>query len=1680
MKRVSSKGLASKTTAWILSAALVFSACPMSAQAEENAEGSTSPQTEDQKTETDETVENAESGEDAEEVSDKQEEDKSSENEISSEDETEEISVEDVSEENISEDNEEVTEQESEEDESTEIVSETQTEEETVFEEEVSLFAMAGNVTKTCPTIGTDGKVTFHYYPEGNEEVTEAYVKGSWSGDWSEYFYMTPDENGVWSVTADLSLDDSYQYGIVVNDDWKGDPTNPCNGGNSEILRNPHYNSDGSVSIFYYPQDDENVELLYKTADDSEYKSITMTQDANHSALLSATVSDLGDYTYTFKVNGSTTADLNCKEAAFAITKLPEDDASVESPVVNGNKVTFNYFDPTAKSVTLAGEMNSWDQSAEPLTYNEMTGFWSVEKELTPGKYEYKFVVNGGDWVVDPRNDAESNGNSVFFLSGLKGENIDAEAGSDVVLPETLKLYDENGVATDVKPEYSIEDTYKDTLSIKDGKIAVPSDFTAEQFKVIAAYNNETADICINVKSNLYTYTIYYLDNMHKDVSSSSLWIWTDNVNGTQYFFDGTEELEDGNTWLKAEVKVPFENLYIIPRAHDDWSWQDADKNFNNSEKDKNVTLYLLKGDTTAYTSIPEAVEKESRYVIIEYNRPANDYEGWNIYSWNTGYGSEVTVDFKEIAGKMVAMVPVVDTKESISFCMRRSESDNQWAEKDGGDHTVAIPLDQTVVKAGFEQGVGVTGNLPYNIGYETDATKGEITFYYRDDALYQKYEEASLEGKIKLVHDGNEYEMAYDAANERYFYTAKLDAGEHYYGYDIEGNIVTDKFNDETTEVDGKTYSLYKYVTFDAELTANVTPESIDYNDNAVLKLVISNNTVEKDNTEETVEVTGTEETTETDETKELNKIEVVEAYADLSELGQSSKFAIDPALMEATIAVNENIGTGDKNIPVTVKDKYGNLYETTATVTVVPRDNSNDFDWDEAVIYFAVTDRFFDGNSSNNNAYGTGTYDPSMGSMYHGGDFAGLEAKLDYLQDLGVNTIWITPVVENIETVSECDGYEGQKTSGYHGYWASDFTTLNKHLGTEEEFSALINAMHARGMKLMVDVVLNHAGYGVEDAYNNTFIPGKNMLRDNTTTVKGDDKKDALAGLPDFVTEDREVSDMLIAWQTSWVSKYDIDYFRVDTVKHVDDTTWKAFKNALTYVDPDFKMIGEYAGSGYATNAGQLGTGQMDSILDFDFNDQALSFVNGNLGNVESFMEGRNAGINNTATVGSFLSSHDEDGLMYRMMNENGKFDKDKAYALMKVAATLQITAKGQPVIYYGEELGQTGANNWPYQDNRYDMDWASANSDNDMLTHYTKLLGIRNQYTDVFAKGGRNTVKLDESNGVLVVSRNYGGQALYVGFNVNETEAKQVEVSLNAGTTYTDLYSGDTYTADNDGKVTITIPAATDGGTVILKAGNVIVEDPVVPEVPEIPEEPETPEVPEVPETPEVVEVPEASQEDANTGSSSSNGSGNSGEDNTPSTPKKVVVQPTYTKMDGTICYGWSNVIKEAVKDAEVNRVPLAANVEDAVKAQAVVADIVLAENTVKTIPASDVKTMVASGADFRFHYGKNIAVVFTHDTLAKVAGDLDLNILVSDDKDFGQGFKSIVLDPRKKAIYGAKIAVGFDLGKENAGKVAYIFQRNLKNNKVELLTTSMIGTDGTIALPDVDYTDIIVLY
>lgn len=575
----------------------------------------------------------------------------------------------------------------------------------------------------------------------------------------------------------------------------------------------------------------------------------------------------------------------------------------------------------------------------------------------------------------------------------------------------------------------------------------------------------------------------------------------------------------------------------------------------------------------------------------------------------------------------------------------------------------------------------------------------------------------------------------------------------------------------------------------------AALSLESMDYTQNSVLSLIFNGN---KD-----------------------SKVLIKSASVDASALGINSNLTIDPQLCEVTLSVRDNIAAGTYTLPITVVSVSGAEMTAEASVTVKEKTGSeSDFDWDEAVIYFMVTDRFFDGNNSNNAANGAETSGDNPG-LYHGGDFKGVTDKLDYLKELGVNTIWITPIVENVKgvTVSGTGSSDVPFYAGYHGYWASDFTKLNPALGTDEEFETLIKTAHEKGMKIMVDVVVNHAGYGMEET--GTF---SGMLRDKDDVDEKDHELGGYqAGLPDFLTEIPEVRNQIIEWQVNWAKK-GVDFFRVDTVQHVDDTTWRAFKNELTKANPKFKMIGEYFGAGYnSANGGRLGSGQMDSLLDFNFNEWATEFVEGGISSVESKLAGRNKALNNTYLTGQFLSSHDEDGFKQNLLNK--EWSAEDAAAASYAAATLQITAKGQPVIYYGEEIGLTGANNYPYQSNRYDFNWQELETqkanDSSIYNHYKKMLAIRSEYADVFAKGTRQFISGTNQDRYDVFSRSYNGTTLYVGINIDTNTEKAVNFAVNNSgiTGYKDLYSNQEYQVAEDGTVSVTIPAAKNGGTVVL---------------------------------------------------------------------------------------------------------------------------------------------------------------------------------------------------------------------------------------------------------------------
>lgn len=895
-----------------------------------------------------------------------------------------------------------------------------------------------------------------------------------------------------------------------------------------------------------------------------------------------------------------------------------------------------------------------------------------------------------------------------------------------------------------------------------------------------------------------HTFTMYYYNedlSTDTDMGKVDMWMWNAGLNGS-YVFDETEyDAANNVTWFKKTITVAGSNVgktvglkarYDITQGWDGGS-DTADRSFTISG-DENEVLYYVDGSDPVHEK-PTIVPTEKRYLVLDYENPGLKEKGITpqFYTWSSGYASVLT-DFTYVGGdKWTVTIPAKPSCTKVDFCIALDSTGDPWI-KDGGDHSVTFPSDQKVIYASMKAGSEPEIAMPYNTGYEVDAENQQVSYYYRDDAAF-------VDGTLKDMTvsvdvDGTEYPMTYNDTTKRFEYVKSgLTDGKTHYRYKANGTYVVDAFNSNSEEYKKADYSYFEYYKLNATVTAEVMNKSFNYNENDVVKFKV--------------------EQADTD----TQKLEVASASIDVSSLGGSSAMPIEPELQAVTISATTDTTLGIKTLPITVTDQYGNKFSTTVDVEITDRvkENKNDFDWDESVVYFMVTDRFFDGNESNNTASGADTYGDNPG-LYHGGDFAGVTTKLDYLQDLGVNTIWITPIVENVKGVAVTD--EGKEdvpyNAAYHGYWASDFTKLNPTLGTTEEFETMISEAHKRGMRIMVDIVVNHAGYGSESTF-------ADMLRDKS--ISEGDIKSWQDGLPDFATENADVRAKLVEWQTSWMKDYGVDYFRVDTVKHVDSTTWAALKNSTTEVNPSFKMIGEYYGAGYASNGSTLGTGQMDADLDFDFNDQATSFVSGNISSVESFLSSRNTALNNAYMTGQFLSSHDENGFKASLMNGK-QYTEDKATAAALVAATLQLTAKGIPVIYYGEEVGLSGLNNYPYNTNRYDMDFSKATKDNVTYQHYKNLLSIRNAYTDVFARGSRKVVASSNEECYDVVSRSYGGTTLYVGMNIKDT-AKEVKVpvSLAAGTEVKDLYSGATYTVGSDKTVAVTIPAAKDGGTVIL---------------------------------------------------------------------------------------------------------------------------------------------------------------------------------------------------------------------------------------------------------------------
>lgn len=404
------------------------------------------------------------------------------------------------------------------------------------------------------------------------------------------------------------------------------------------------------------------------------------------------------------------------------------------------------------------------------------------------------------------------------------------------------------------------------------------------------------------------------------------------------------------------------------------------------------------------------------------------------------------------------------------------------------------------------------------------------------------------------------------------------------------------------------------------------------------------------------------------------------------------------------------------------------------TSAATTVKATAAKPFLWENATVYFLLTDRFRNGDKRNDLAYGRKA-DAAPLRGYMGGDLKGVTEKIKdgYFDSLGVDVLWLTPPVEQAHGGTD----EGTGRSyGFHGYWTHDWTAVDANLGTEQDFRDMVDAAHARGIRVLLDVVINHTEPAAAALPNIwpadwvrmdpactyksmatnvdcTLVPGLNDVLTNSN---------ANVALPDFLvakwkTEgryEREVKELdaffastgyprapryyLMKWHADWVRKFGIDGFRADTVKHVEPAVWKELRSvaqaahdgwkrdhpAKVLGDGKFFMVGEVYG--YNIGHGRqfdMGDGQkvdyfqygFDSLINFGLVWDARESYESLFSKYDAALRGPLAGY----SVLNYTASHDD----------GAPFDAARVKPLE--TATKLLLAPGAAQIYYGDETSR-----------------------------------------------------------------------------------------------------------------------------------------------------------------------------------------------------------------------------------------------------------------------------------------------------------------------------------------------------------------------------------------------------
>jgi glycosidase len=424
------------------------------------------------------------------------------------------------------------------------------------------------------------------------------------------------------------------------------------------------------------------------------------------------------------------------------------------------------------------------------------------------------------------------------------------------------------------------------------------------------------------------------------------------------------------------------------------------------------------------------------------------------------------------------------------------------------------------------------------------------------------------------------------------------------------------------------------------------------------------------------------------------------------------------------------------------------------------------------DEVIYFVLPDRFENGDTANDRGGLKGGrlehgFDPVSKGFYLGGDLKGLTQKLGYIQGMGATAIWLGPIYKN----KPVQGRPGQESAGYHGYWITDFTTVDPHFGTEAELKAFIAAAHARGMKVYLDIITNHtadvikyrecpendcayrsradypwtrAGGPAGAPINGTFAgdaaehqTAENYARltdprwaytpylpkgeaeaktpawlnDPTwyhnrgdTTFRGESSVlGDFAGLDDLITSNPRVVSGMIDIFGSWIDRFGIDGFRIDTARHVNPEFWAAFLPAMLARAkakgiPNFHIFGEVYDPDPGTLARFTRVDGFPAVLDFAFQSAVTDVVANNKPPTVLaqmfFKDPLYAG--GAGQLPTFLGNHDMGRFATFVRTANPTATDDEQLARVKLAHSMLMLLRGVPTIYSGDEQGFVGDGN------------------------------------------------------------------------------------------------------------------------------------------------------------------------------------------------------------------------------------------------------------------------------------------------------------------------------------------------------------------------------------------------